>query len=116
MRLASILLLAFALALPAADVTGKWVVTIELDAGSGERTFTLKQQGEKITGVSAGQLGDAPVTGIVKGDNIELVFTIKSDAGEVKATFTGTVAGDTMKGKATYGELGSGTFSGKRAP
>jgi hypothetical protein len=104
-----------AMLLPAADVTGKWVLNVQLSAGSGSPTFTFRQEGEKLTGRYSGLLGEAAVTGSVKGDNIEFQFTAKSDLGELTARYTGKVSGDTMRGKADYGPaVGSGTFEGKR--
>lgn len=51
-----------------ADVSGKWTAQVDTDMGSGEPTFVLKQVGDKLTGTYSGQLGEAPVTGTVKGD------------------------------------------------
>ena len=110
-----LLLLLLPLALGAADVSGKWIFTVELDAGSGTPTFTFKQQGEKLTGRYEGQLGTADVKGKVQGDDIEFTFKVKGDLGELTATYTGKISGDTMKGKVNYSALGAGTFSAKRA-
>ena len=101
--------------LVAADVSGKWNFTVELDAGSGNPTFTFRQDGEKLTGRYQGQLGEAEVTGSLRGDDIEFRFNLKGDLGELTATFTGKVSGDTMKGKTAYTGLGTGTFTGVRA-
>jgi len=103
------------LALAAADVTGKWEVSVELSAGSGTPTFTFQQKGEKLTGRYSGSLGEADLAGAVKGDDIQFTFTVKGDLGELTATYTGKVSADGMKGKVNYGTLGEGTFSGKRA-
>ena len=49
------------------DVTGKWVFTVQTDAGSGTPTVTLKQEGEKLSGhYSSQNLGEAELTGTVK--------------------------------------------------
>ena len=110
-----LLLLLVPLALAAADVSGKWVMQVELSAGSGSPTFTFQQNGEKLTGKYSGTLGEADVTGTVKGDDVQFQFTVKSDLGELTAKYTGKVTGDTMKGKADYGPaVGDGTFEGKR--
>lgn len=92
------------------DVTGTWEVEVDLGGNSGNPVFTFKQEGEKLTGKYKGQLGEADVTGKIKGKEIE--FTFSTDAG--KAVYTGTVEKDTMKGKAKYGEELSGTFTGKK--
>ena len=115
MKRALLLLLILPLALAAADVTGKWVLDVVVPAGSGSPTFTFQQKGEKLTGRYSGTLGEADVTGTVKGDDIEFLFTVRGDLGELTAKYTGKVTGDAMKGKADYGSLvGAGTFEGKR--
>ncbi len=115
MRFGWILFLLLPLVVSGADITGKWIFTVELDAGSGSPTFVFQQQGEKLSGRYQGQLGEADLSGTVKGDDIEFRFTIKSDAGEIEATYTGKISGQSMKGKAVYGNLASGTFTAKRA-
>jgi Icc-related predicted phosphoesterase len=52
----------------------------------------------------------SPVIGTVEGDKIS--FSFDSQAGKV--SYEGTVDGDTMKGTCTYGQLGEGTFEGKK--
>jgi hypothetical protein len=115
MRRILLLLCLGPLALAAADVTGKWVLDVSLSGGSGSPIFTFQQKGEKLIGKYSGTLGEADVTGTVKGDDIQFQFTVKSDLGELTAKYTGKVTGDTMKGKADYGPpVGAGTFEGKR--
>ena len=89
----------------AADVTGKWNFTVVLEAGSGNPTFELKQDGEKLTGQYKGQFGEAPLT-----DKIE--FTFSGQAGTVK--YAGTIDGKKMKGTCEYGEAGKGTFTAEK--
>ncbi|HVS14919.1 MAG TPA: hypothetical protein VMV46_13400 [Thermoanaerobaculia bacterium] len=95
----------------AAAVTGTWELTVSLGGGQGgTATFELQEADGQITGTYRGQLGDAPVTGTANGN--EISFSFESQAGKV--TYEGTVDGDTMKGKCTYGQLGEGTFEGKK--
>lgn len=97
-----------------ANVAGKWMMTVETQAGTGNPTFDLKQEGSKITGQYAGQLGEAPVTGTVKGNEITFGFKVSGQGQEMEVTYTGVVEGDTMKGKVSLGDFGEGTFTGKR--
>jgi hypothetical protein len=108
-----IVLIWSALALLGADLTGSWSVAVVLDAGSGAATFNFKQTGEALSGTYTGTFGTAPVTGSVKGDQIEWSF----DAEQVgKVTYQGMLDGpDKMKGAVIYGQLGKGTFAGERA-
>lgn len=78
-------------------------------------TVTLKQDNEKVTGHYSSQaLGEADVTGTIKGQQIEFGFNVEVQGFPLQVHYTGTVKGDTMKGKVSLGELGDGTFTGKR--
>ena len=97
------------------DVTGAWAFTIETGGGSGTPTVTFKQDGEKLTGHYSSQvLGERDFTGTVKGNQIDFVVQAEIQGQAVKVTYTGTVEKDTMKGKVVLGELGEGTFTGKK--
>ncbi len=91
-------------------------MTVETQAGSGSPTFTLKQDGETLTGTYKGQLGEANVKGTVKGKEIKITYKINVQDMDLDVEYSGTVDGDTMKGKVKLGELGEGTFTGKKQP
>lgn len=99
-----------------ANVTGKWLFTVETSAGGGMPTVTLKQEGEKLTGhYSSAQLGEADLTGSVKGTAITFSFGTDVQGTHLDVTYTGTIDGkDSMKGKVNLGGLGEGTFVAKR--
>ena len=91
-----------------ADVSGTWSAAVTLDAGSGTATFVFKQTGDAISGTYAGALGEAKVTGTVKGNQIEWMFE-NADAGKV--VYKGTLEGTSkIKGTCEYGAVGKGTF------
>lgn len=95
------------------NLTGTWVMEVKTDAGSGSPTFILKQDGEKITGTYAGQLGESPVVGTIKGDVIHLEFNIQGNL----ITYDGKVtSASDMSGKVNLAEMASGTFTGKKKP
>jgi hypothetical protein len=98
------------------DVTGHWVLEVMTQAGGTTMpTVTLRQDGEKLTGHYSSQtLGEAEVTGTVKGQQIEFGFNAEVQGFGLQVRYTGTVTGDTMKGKISLGELGDGTFTGKK--
>ena len=97
------------------DVSGTWNFTVETDQGSGNPTFVLKQDGEKLTGTYTGLFGKADVTGAVKGDSIEIRFSVDAGGQSIAVVYTGTIESATrMKGKVQFGELGSGTWTAKK--
>ena len=98
-----------------ANVAGEWDFQVETQAGTGTPHFSLKQDGANVTGTYKGQLGEAPVTGTVKGNELTMTFKVSPQGSELAVTYVGTVEGDTIKGKVTLGELGEGTFSGKKS-
>ena len=99
----------------AADVTGKWRFQVETDAGSGSPTIVLKQAGEKLSGTYSGQLGEAPVTGTVKGDDVEFSFEAAPTGEKLTVKYTGKLEGDKkMKGSVDLGGLAKGTFTAEK--
>jgi hypothetical protein len=113
------LLLAFffsALALCAADLTGKWEFAVELSAGSGNPKFDIKQAGEKLSGTYSGVAGEAPLTGTIKGNEFEWTVKVSVNGQTATITYKGMLKPDgTVAGKCSYETAGDGTFTGKRA-
>ena len=96
----------------AADVTGKWDGAVETDAGSGSPKFTFKQTGEALSGTYSGLLGEAQLTGTVKGADIEFSFKASPQGESVTVKYKGKIVSDTqIKGTVDLGGLGSGTFT-----
>jgi hypothetical protein len=95
--------------LAATDISGTWDATVQTSAGNGTPTFVLKQDGDKLTGTYTGTLGNAPVTGTVKGNDVTLEF----DVSGTKVKYTGKIdsAGTKMEGSCDYGGQASGTFT-----
>lgn len=97
------------------DVTGKWQLNVETQAGSTTPSVTLKQDGDKLTGhYSSATLGEADVTGSVKDADVTFSFTASVQGTSINVTYKGTVDKDTMKGSLSLGDLGEGSFTGKR--
>ena len=98
------------------DVTGKWTFTVQTDAGTGTPTVTLKQDGEKLTGHYSSQtLGEADLTGSVKGQDIKISFSVDAQGTSLNVTYTGTIESkDAMKGNVDLGGMATGTFTAKR--
>jgi hypothetical protein len=98
----------------AADVTGTWIMAVETGAGSGSPTFVLKQSGEALTGSYKGQLGEAQVTGTVKGDDVTIEYKIDAQGQTLAVKYSGKVDGNSMSGKVVLGQFAEGTFKGTK--
>jgi hypothetical protein len=101
---------------PQIDVTGVWAFEVTTQIGTGTPQVTFKQEGEKLTGrYSSAVLGEAELTGTVKGNAIEFSLTGDAQGNAITLTFTGTVEdNNSMKGKVSFVGYGEGTFAGKR--
>jgi hypothetical protein len=106
--------LAIAQVAAAADVTGTWIMAVQTGAGSGSPTFVLVQKGDALSGSYKGQLGEAPVTGTVKGDEVTIEYKVEGQAGSLAVKYSGKTDGKTMSGKVSLGQLGEGTFTGTK--
>ena len=97
------------------DVSGKWALTVETPGGTGTPSVELKLDGETLTGTYSSQVfGEQKVAGTVKGNAITFGFTASFQGNTVKVIYAGTADASTMKGKVTIGDLGEGTFTGKK--
>jgi hypothetical protein len=96
------------------DVTGTWTMEVQTAMGSGQPTFTLKQEEKAITGTYEGFFGKVPATGSVEGDVVTLNIEVSTQGQDMKVQYVGTVDGDAMTGKVLFGDMGEGTFKGTR--
>jgi hypothetical protein len=99
---------------PKVNVTGSWESSIESPQGNATSAATYKQEGEKLTGTHVGQMGELPLSGTVKGNDISFTITIDAEGQKFILTYTGKVEGDTIKGSVDLGGMGSATWSAKR--
>jgi hypothetical protein len=98
----------------ASNISGTWNMEVQTAQGTGTPVFTFVQDGDKLTGHYKGRLGEADVTGSIKGDAITFSFKISPQGQEVTCTYSGTVTGDTMKGTAKFGTFADSPFTGKK--
>jgi len=105
-----ILMMAFATAASAADVSGTWKGVAEGPQGRIERTFMFKQDGAKLTGETTSDFTGKSIIsdGKVDGDNISFNITANIQGDEMKLSYKGKVAGNEIKLKV---ETADGSFS-----
>ena len=93
------------------NVTGVWESTIE---GASTSVATYKQEGEKLTGTHVGQLGELPLTGTVKGNEIAFTITAEAEGQKFTLTYTGKTDGNTITGTVDFAGMGTMTWTAKR--
>jgi imidazolonepropionase-like amidohydrolase len=98
------------------NLTGKWNATINTPHGLNSLTLDLSQSENVLTGSVSSTMGSGTITdGVVSAR--EFRFRLQWQMGErtMNASFSGTVEGDTIKGRASmpFGEM---DFSGSRVP
>jgi hypothetical protein len=99
---------------PAPTMTGVWQLETHHSQGTSTPTVTITQTGDKLSGKYVGSYGESELTGTIK-DNREFTFRVLIGTEQkVEVVYTGTLDGDTIKGSMTMGEMGEGTFTGKR--
>ena len=84
------------------DPTGTWKWTFTTAAGQAfERSVSLKQEGEKLSGFSTwpGGVQVAIADGKFKADEISFTLTREQQGAKYVSKYQGKVSGDTIKGK-----------------
>ena len=115
--LALLALLCLTFAAHAASVDGKWTADVPGRNGNTQtNTFTLKADGDKVTGSVANQRGDAPISdGKLAGDTLTFTVVRNFNGNEVKSTYTGKVKADSIDFTVDNGRGTPATFTAKKA-
>ena len=75
---------------------------------------TLKQEGEKLTGTIASQMGEIAIEGTVVGSEIKWILNIDMGGQQVAIAFAGKVEGETMAGVFEMGGMGTAAWNAKK--
>ena len=99
-----------------AEVAGDWALTVETANGTTTPSVVLEQSGTELTGhYSSEALGEHDVEGSVSGNEILFSFGADLQGFAVDVPYTGMLQDDgTLAGRISLGDLGGGTFTGKR--
>lgn len=100
----------------AVALTGKWLMTLEMEVGTSSPVLVLKHEGDKLTGTYTGRYGEYPLVGKVDGRKVEFVVTISAEGTETIMNFAGelTPADGFLRGSAALGGMGDATWLAKR--
>jgi len=111
----AVLVAAPAFAQSPGSVVGDWDLTINSPQGANTTRVTFTQEGDKVNGLFKSANGQLPFTGTMTGNDLKFGFSINVQGMALDITMTGTVTGDTMAGKADFGGMAEGDWTGKRA-
>jgi hypothetical protein len=99
-----------------AAATGTWTLNVTTDDGEKSVTLSLQQEGDRLRGQIQGSLGTRDIGSGSIGANGDFRFSVPLTFAEEtsEATFTGTLAGNAMRGTVTIVGHAAGTFIGTR--
>ena len=98
-----------------AGLSGKWDLVIKTQMGDLPAAAEFVDAGGKITGTLTGPQGPINIAGTFDGNVLKLEFTAPTPNGDIPIKMTGDVSGDAIAGKADFGGMGEGEWTGKRA-
>jgi hypothetical protein len=97
-------------------VAGKWDVTFMTPQGEFPATAMLTDEGGKLSGTFASQMGQVPVSGTLAGKILTLTLVAESPQGSMNVSMSGELSGDAIvNGKADVSGMGQMEWSAKRA-
>jgi hypothetical protein len=100
------------------DLTGKWLFTVQTDAGAGTPTITFKQTGDSLSGhYSSATLGEADLKGTFKDQKLVFRVSVSAGGNDFIVTYSGQSDGENaLKGTVDLGGAAAGSFTAKRQP
>ena len=103
----------------AADISGTWKAEFDTQRGLQKYTFTLKQDGTKVTGKASvdnnGQKRESDLKdGKVEGDTVTFNEPLKIQDNDVNVVFTGKISEGEIKFTRKVGDFGSPEATAKR--
>ncbi|MBK5292316.1 MAG: aminotransferase class V-fold PLP-dependent enzyme [Acidobacteriia bacterium] len=99
---------------PAGNISGQWDVQVQYTAASSTHSFVLEQGTGGLQGSHKGQFLSGEVRGYIEGDQVQIQSSHRYEGTRIDYEFTGTLAGDQMKGSVDVGEYGKGTWTARR--
>jgi len=100
---------------PGVGYAGKWDVVVKTPGGDFPATANLTDDGGKLSGTFASQMGEVPVNGTVEGKSVKLTMSAQTPNGAMTVVLTGDLDGDSIvNGKADIEGMGQMEWTAKR--
>ncbi len=108
-------LLGIATAALAADVDGTWTATFDTAIGEQHYTYTLKADGEKLTGTAKNDMGETKIQdGVIKGKDLSFTENINFQGQAITIKYKGTIDGDQINFTREVGTFATEKLVAKR--
>src|SRR5690606_35662675 len=79
---------------PAADVSGRWEVTISYTARQARHTLYLDQDGTELRGLHKGRIAEGDVKGSISGSRVVFESRGRYEGADLRYFFEGELRGD----------------------
>ena len=99
---------------PAANIAGRWDVSVEFFSSKSQHTLFIEQEGNRIQGTHKGDFSVRELFGTIEGDQLKLRSMTSERGDSIVFTFSGAVSGDTISGPIYMGEYLNAKFTAKR--
>lgn len=99
----------------AADPAGTWDATFTTGQGEIPAQLKLRKDGDKLVGVIASQMGEAPLEWQAKDKTLTIWFNFSTQNGPTAIEMVGTVDGEKVKGSFSAGGQSAGEWVATRA-
>lgn len=97
-------------AMQAANISGTWDFSVDVEGTQGKPTFVFAQNGDKLTGVVTQRQREQKVTGTIEGNQAVFGFDAMRDGEAFTATYRATIESPTrMTGTVEFNGIVSGT-------
>ena len=101
---------------PAADISGRWEVSIDFYTSKSKHTFFIeKQDANWLTGTHKGEFATRELAGNIDGDEVRFQSRYSVPGDNVVMTFYGKLSGDTITGEIDMVEYVTAKFTAKRS-
>lgn len=98
------------------DLTGKWVLSVVTENGTGTPAVEFRQEGEKLTGTYVSNaMGTRALEGTVKGDTVRFVLSASMGGEGMTLTYVARiVTADSLDGYVDFAGMGEAKLTGRR--
>jgi L-seryl-tRNA(Ser) seleniumtransferase len=101
-------------ATPAAEIAGRWNVSVQYELGSADHKLFLSTNGNQVSGTHIGWAFEGELRGTIDSDKVEFRSSLPVGGQRLTYEFSGRVSGDTMSGDLDLGEYGRARWTARR--